>query len=112
MKNVSGSSGWGESQISIEILSAAYENFNGVNGIKEDQTIYAIRVISNYVTFYRATVKVDYLNELALGIPKKSTLEISRFPGINEKDSGLDIVDVEQRKVALCAMTILGLVLA
>ena len=55
----------------MEILSAAYENFIGVNGIKEDQTIYAIRVISNYVTFYSALVKVGYLNELALGSPKK-----------------------------------------
>ena len=96
----------------MEILSAAYGNFNGVNGIKEDQTIYAIRVISNYVTFYRATVTVDYLNELDLGIPKKSTLEIRRFPGINEKDSGLDLVDVGQRKAALRGMTILGLALS
>jgi hypothetical protein len=71
-----------------------------------------MRVISNYVTFYRATVPVKYLKELAFGIPKKLTLEIIRFPGNNGKESGLDLVDVEQRKVALNGMTILALALA
>jgi hypothetical protein len=52
------------------------------------------------------------LKALALGIPKTEKFEIIRYPGRNGKKTGLDLVDVEQRKAALRGMTILGLALA
>ena len=42
--------GYGEFQIAAEILTCSYENRHKFH-IMTDQTIYAIRVISTYVTF-------------------------------------------------------------
>ncbi|CAG8483180.1 5391_t:CDS:2 [Ambispora leptoticha] len=60
--------GFGEWQIAGEILACGYENV-----IKNyvDQEIFAFRVISTYVTFYRAEISVSYWEALYETLPSR-----------------------------------------
>ena len=103
MKNVS-LPDYGEAQILAEILACGWENWN-LAGRIIDQTIYAIRVISSYVTFYKAEIPEAYWKELRRGLPRKQTIEILRWPGENGKKSGLDLAIPEERHAVFETIT-------
>ena len=42
----------------------------------EDQTIFAMRVISTYVTFYKALIPVKYWSELYNGLPEETSVKL------------------------------------
>ncbi|GBB92474.1 hypothetical protein RclHR1_02010011 [Rhizophagus clarus] len=48
-----------------------------------EQTMYAVRVISTYVTFYKTVIPVLYFKELSEGLPKEQSIEILKWPGEN-----------------------------
>ena len=102
MKNVSPPD-YGEAQILAEILACGWENWN-LAGRIIDQTIYAIRVISSYVTFYKAEIPEAYWKELRRGLPRKESIEILRWPGRNNAQSGLDLAVPEERHAILEAI--------
>ncbi|CAB5387042.1 unnamed protein product [Rhizophagus irregularis] len=60
--------GFGECQLAAEILACGYENM-----IEDyvDQEIFTLRVISTYVTFYRAEIPASYWKEIVVGPSKK-----------------------------------------
>lgn len=94
------STGFGEAQIAVEMLSAATRNYDeevGRIGYGNNQVIYAIRVISYFVTFYRGEFSTEYMDELENGLPLKFSANIRRFPGLNTTTSGLDLIDAGQR---------------
>ncbi|CAG8591520.1 11393_t:CDS:2, partial [Funneliformis caledonium] len=45
-----------------------------------DQTIFAIRVISSYVSFLKTTIPVEYWKGLRRGLPQKKSITIIRWP--------------------------------
>ncbi len=103
MKNVS-LPDYGEAQILAEILACGWENLDQ-SGKYIDQTIYAIRVISSYVTFYKAEIPIKYWKELKRGLPRKQKIEILRWPGENNKESGLDLAIPKDRHAVFEAIT-------
>lgn len=102
MKNVKAVTNFGEAQILIELLAVACEN---TREQITDQTLFAIRVISTYVTFYKAVISEAYLRELGKGLPKTQSVEIKRWPADNGLTTGLDLAESEGRKAVLEAMT-------
>ncbi|RHZ63250.1 hypothetical protein Glove_330g47 [Diversispora epigaea] len=65
IKNVYKSSGFGETQIAVQIIACGDENIRAPHVENYfDQTIYAMRVISSYVTFYKAFISAEYWAEL------------------------------------------------
>ncbi|CAG8619460.1 609_t:CDS:2, partial [Gigaspora rosea] len=99
------SSGFGEPQLAIEILSSGSENsrtyYDEKLGYFKDQTVFAIRVISTYVTFYKAMIPAKYWNELEKGYPEEQSIEILRWPARDLKDSGFDLAEPDGRKKVL-----------
>ncbi|CAG8769850.1 8177_t:CDS:2, partial [Funneliformis caledonium] len=86
LKNVS-LPDYGEAQILAELLACGWENLDrSGSGKYIDQTIYAIRVISSYVTFYKAEIPKAYWKELRRGLPHKQSIEILRWPGKIQKN--------------------------
>ncbi|RIB04321.1 hypothetical protein C2G38_2254438 [Gigaspora rosea] len=102
------SSGFGEPQLAIEILSSGFENlrpyYNEKLGYFKDQTVFAIRVISTHVTFYKATIAAKYFNELEFGYPEEQSIEILRWPAINFKCSDFDLSESDGRKKVLSSL--------
>nr|CAG8657827.1 7430_t:CDS:2 [Entrophospora candida] len=80
--NVRPSNDFGEPQILAEIL--------------------AFRVISTYVTFYRATIPIGYWDELGIGCPRQQSLTIFKWPG-NSSDPrvGFDLTEPDRRRNVL-----------
>ena len=78
MENVDVATDFGEAQILSEILAVA-----SVNTKEEvtDQTLFAVRVISTYVTFYCAIIHKGYWDELAIGCPRQQSITIFRWSG-------------------------------
>jgi len=103
LKNVSFPD-YGEAQILAEILACGWENLDR-SGKYIDQTIYAIRVISSYVTFFKVEIPKAYWKELRRGLPQKQSIEILRWPGENTKESGLDLAVAEDRVIIFEAIT-------
>lgn len=95
---------YGESQILAEILACGCDNSRLAKKLI-DQTIYAIRVISSYVTFYKAEIPKEYWEELENGLPRDQNIEILRWPGKNYEDSGLDLAVPEERYKVLETIT-------
>ncbi|CAG8737707.1 7288_t:CDS:2, partial [Funneliformis caledonium] len=58
-------------EIAVEIFACGSENIR-LGETPKDQTLWAIRVISTYVTFYKAIIPASYWIELANGLPKKN----------------------------------------
>ncbi|CAG8840960.1 4307_t:CDS:2, partial [Gigaspora margarita] len=79
---------FGESQMLAEILA----------------TILAVRVISSYVTFYKAKIPVAYWKELPRGLPRKQSITILRWPGGNDPKTGLDLAKPAGRLTVLTAL--------
>jgi len=58
-----------------------------------DQTIFAVRVVSSYVTFYKAEIPTAYWKELARRLPQKQSITILRWPGgANDKDEAISLL--------------------
>ncbi|RHZ84463.1 hypothetical protein Glove_81g83 [Diversispora epigaea] len=61
-----------------------------------EQTIFGLRAVSTYFTFYKAVIPTEYWKELEKGLPKKMV----------EKDfpiAGLDIAEPKERREILMA---------
>ncbi|CAB5291773.1 unnamed protein product [Rhizophagus irregularis] len=82
------SKGYGEWQIVAEILACSDENMRQAR-VARDQTIYVVRIISIYVTFYKAVISASYLIELGEGLPQEQSVVILRWPGENILEAGL-----------------------
>ncbi|RHZ80756.1 hypothetical protein Glove_132g70 [Diversispora epigaea] len=101
LKNVWPISGFGESQIAVEILACSSENMRLRDFKYTEQTIFAVRVISTYVTFYKTVIPVIYWKELEKGLPKKQSIEIQRWPADNSLRSGFDLAEPDGRRTVL-----------
>ncbi|CAG8650699.1 6442_t:CDS:2, partial [Paraglomus occultum] len=87
LRNVRPNNGFGESQISAEILACANENIRNEGYRYCDQTLRAIRTISHYVTFYKADIPAAYWRELEDGVPQSQSVEVQRWPRENTLSS-------------------------
>ena len=103
MKNVSPTNKFGEAQIIAEILACGNENMHRSCAVT-DQTIFAVRFISSYITFYKAEIPAAYWRELARGLPQKQSITVLRWPGDNNPKSGLDLAEPAGRRSVLEAL--------
>ncbi|CAG8456235.1 13924_t:CDS:2, partial [Dentiscutata heterogama] len=104
LKNVGYATDFGESQIAAVILSCDSENLRSLGKAPRDQTIWAIRVISTYVTFYKATITAMYWMELANGPPKEEAVKVQRWPAENGLKTGFDLAEPDGRRTVLTAL--------
>jgi len=107
LENVEKWLGYGEFQLAAEILTIASDNERHERNSSEQaladqakQTVYAVRVISTYVTFYKTIIPALYFKELSLGLPQQS-VEILRWPGEIKPSAGLNIAEPEGRREVL-----------
>ncbi|CAG8625281.1 8076_t:CDS:2, partial [Paraglomus occultum] len=106
IKNVWKPSGFGETQIAVQIVACGSENIRATSEDDfSDQTLFAMRVISTYVTFYKAFIPGKYWAELYYGLPKETSVNVQRWPGQNGKKRGLDLVEADGRREVLGALT-------
>ncbi|KAF0412270.1 hypothetical protein F8M41_007947 [Gigaspora margarita] len=94
---------FGESQMLAEILACGFENLH-ISRVFMEQTILAVRVISSYITFYKAKIPVAYWKELPRGLSRKQSITILRWPGGNDPKTGLDLVKLARRLTVLTAL--------
>ncbi|CAG8526899.1 4114_t:CDS:2 [Paraglomus occultum] len=105
LKNVRPSTDYGESQIAVEVLACGNEDIRSVDRQDwKDQTIYVVRVISRYVTFYKAVIPASYWEELLFGLPKQQSIVIKRWPGANGLRTGFDLAEPDGRQKVLTAL--------
>ncbi|CAG8576092.1 5536_t:CDS:2 [Paraglomus occultum] len=104
LRNVRPNNGFGESQISVEILACANENMRKEEYQYRDQTLWAIRTISHYVTFYKADIPAEYWRELDDGVPQSQSVEVQRWPRENTLLSGFDLAQPAGRRAVLKAL--------
>ena len=104
LRNVRPNNGFGESQISAEILACANENIRNEGYRYYDQTLRAIRTISHYVTFYKADIPAAYWRELEDGVPHSQSVEVQRWPRENTLESGFDLAQPAGRRAVLKAL--------
>jgi hypothetical protein len=91
--------GFGEYQLAAEILACGYENMLDDT---VDQEIFALRVISTYVTFYRAKIPASYWKEFVVGLPKKQSIVIKRWPKENNRrNNSLNLAEPSGRKTVI-----------
>ncbi|CAG8547277.1 561_t:CDS:2 [Rhizophagus irregularis] len=98
-KHIYSLNGFGEYQLAAEILACGYENM-----LEDyvDQEIFALRVISTYVTFYRAKIPASYWKEIVVGLPKKQSIVIKRWPKENNRrNSSLNLAEPSGRKTVI-----------
>ncbi len=69
-----------------------------------DQTIFGIRAISSYFTFYKTVIPAKYWNELDFGLPQKESVVIKRWPDGERPGAGLDIAEPSGRREVLEAL--------
>ena len=91
-------SGFGEWQLAAEMLACGYEN---ITEDCIDQEIFAFRVISTYVTFYRAEIPVSYWEALYETLPSSQPVVIKRWPEKNGITTGLNLAEPEERKFVI-----------
>ncbi|CAG8786236.1 25280_t:CDS:2, partial [Dentiscutata erythropus] len=71
-----------------------------------NQEIFAFRVISTYVTFYRAEIPASYWKEFVVRLPKKQSVVIKRWPKENNsKSSGLNLAEPDGKKAVITDLT-------
>ncbi|RHZ75851.1 hypothetical protein Glove_209g101 [Diversispora epigaea] len=104
LKNVGPVTGFGESQIAIEIVACGCENMRSIGYKYKKQTIFVIHVISTYFTFYKADIPAKYWKDLEKGLPKDSLIEVQRWPTMNGLMEGFDFAKPEGRKIVLEAL--------
>ena len=89
----------------MEILSCGSENIRSLGEARpRNQTIWAIRVISTYVTFYKAVIPAKYWEALQKGLPEDQSLKIQRWPARNELTSGFNLAQPNGRQAVLTAL--------
>jgi hypothetical protein len=88
--------GYGEWQLVAKILACGDENMRQ-SRVARNQTIYAVRIISTYVTFYKVVIPASYLIELGRGLSQKQSVVIVRWPGESIPETGLNIAEPEGR---------------
>lgn len=90
---------FGETQIAAEVMSFGYERTED----DMDQTIFSMRVISTYVTFYKAVIPQTYWAYLLKDRddPPKELIVIKRWPMKNGRKTGLDLADPNKREKVL-----------
>src|SRR3954453_19254507 len=89
-------SGFGENQLAADMLACGFENI--LENLM-DQEIFAFRVISTYVTFYRAEIPTSYWEELSNYLPlRERSVVIKRWPKENSRESGLNLTKPEESK--------------
>ncbi|CAG8758998.1 3785_t:CDS:2, partial [Racocetra persica] len=72
------------------------------SGHGTNYTVYAVRIISTYVTFYKTVIPSSYFEELSEeGLPQKQSVEILRWPEENIPIAGLNIAEPEGRREVL-----------
>ncbi|CAJ0759872.1 7135_t:CDS:2 [Entrophospora sp. SA101] len=98
LNNIRPTNDYGEPQIGAEILACGDENIRQAREAF-NMTIFAVRVVSTYVTFYRATISKSYWNELAIGCPRQQSITVLRWPG-NSSDPivGFDLAEPNGRR--------------
>ncbi|CAG8741993.1 3607_t:CDS:2 [Rhizophagus irregularis] len=101
LENVDVTTDFGEAQILAKILAVA--NVNTKEKVT-NQTLFTVRVISTYVTFYKATISKAYLKEIRKGLPKRRSIEIQRWPGQNGLRTGFDFASPKGRQAVLTAL--------
>ena len=72
--------------------------------IKTDQTIYVFRIITTYITFYKAVIPVAYLLDFKNGLPQYQSIEILKWPGRDIYWDGLNLIKPEERCEILKAL--------
>jgi hypothetical protein len=102
-KQIVRSNGFGESQLACEMLALGDDN-NRLAEEYRDQIIFAVRIISTYVTFYKTTISAAYWEELGRGLPVDESVIIKRWPGENGKKTGIDLAEPDGRKAVLTAL--------
>lgn len=63
--------------------------------------MYAVRVRGTKLRFYRADYDEEYLSTLATNGAPKGVATFTRYPGAMAVNDGLDLLNKEQRHVAL-----------
>ncbi|UZO17509.1 uncharacterized protein OCT59_008861 [Rhizophagus irregularis] len=114
LQNVRPHSNFGEVQIAAKILACAYQNIRfldydvHIQKGQEDQyinqTIFAIRVISTYVTFYKAEIPSKYLEELDEGLLQEQKIEILRWPNRNGAKTSYNLAQPNGRQNVLISL--------
>ncbi len=66
-----------------------------------EQTIYAVRIISTYITFYKIVIPALYFKELSEDLPQKESVEILRWPEENIPLASLNIGEPKGRHEVL-----------
>ncbi|CAG8640206.1 3246_t:CDS:2, partial [Diversispora eburnea] len=98
LRNVKARTNFGETQLSAEILACGDEN---ISEKIIEQTVFAMRVISMHVTFYKAVIPEAYWEDLDKGLPQEQSVVIKRWPMINGKQTGLDLANSDEREKVL-----------
>nr|CAG8512694.1 13711_t:CDS:2 [Entrophospora candida] len=96
---------YGEPQIIAKILACGDENIHKAREAR-DMTIFVVRVVSAYVTFYCATIDKRYWYELGIGCPRQQSITVLRWPG-NSGDPivGFDLAEPNGRRGVLEALS-------
>ncbi|CAG8648724.1 3572_t:CDS:2, partial [Paraglomus occultum] len=105
LQNVGRSNGYGETQIAVEILACGSENIRSIRRAEyTDQTLWAVRIISTYVTFYKTLIPAMYWEELGKGLPKNQSMTVKRWPARNSFDTSFDLAQPEGRREVFTAL--------
>ncbi|CAG8775048.1 13420_t:CDS:2, partial [Racocetra fulgida] len=95
-KNLIPTKCYGEAQLAAEMLACGNENMLRIasqTGAILDQTIFAVRAVSTYFTFYKTVIPKGYWKELGYGLPRKGSIIIKRWPEEMHPSGGLDIAE-------------------
>src|SRR4051794_7986466 len=74
------------------MLACGSENMRQIarqTGVISDQTIFGIRAISSYFTFYKTVIPAEYWNELDFNLPQNESVVIKRWPEGERPETGL-----------------------
>ncbi|PKY51163.1 hypothetical protein RhiirA4_446693 [Rhizophagus irregularis] len=105
LKNVGPSTGFGETQISAEVLACVSENIRSLGKRKyADQMLWVVRVISTYVTFYKAEIPASSLANRSL-TESDSNKSLIKDDNGTSKVSENDNCSLSEDKVAIKQFT-------
>ncbi|RIB11820.1 hypothetical protein C2G38_2042360 [Gigaspora rosea] len=103
-KNLIPTKCYGEAQLAAEMLACGNENMLRIasqTGAILDQTIFAVRAVSTYFTFYKTVIPKGYWKEIGYGLPRKGSIIIKRWPEEMHPSGGLDIAEPSGRQNVL-----------
>ena len=96
MEDLNSKRDYEETSISAEILACADENYRQMFKDK-DQTMFAMRAISTWISFYKVIIPDAYLEESDEGLPLKQSIVIKRWPRENKPYDSLDLTKEDGR---------------